>query len=58
MHNVVVVKVGDGAQNFANDLCGILLGELSVLADAIEQFSASGKLRDDVVLVLRIALAK
>lgn len=58
MHNVIFVKVGYCVQDLANDLCGILLGEFSVLANAVKELSTGGKLRDDIVLVLKGVLEK
>jgi hypothetical protein len=52
MDNVPFVQVIDGVENLPNGLGCILLGKLAVLADPIEQFAASRKLRDNVEFVL------
>jgi hypothetical protein len=49
---VVPMQVVDGAQDLLDGLRGILLCELSLLANPVEQLSSRGELGDDVVLVL------
>lgn len=41
MNDIIVMKIVDGLKDLSNGLRGILLGELSILADSIEQLSAS-----------------
>lgn len=53
MNNIIAVKVVDGTQNLLNGLGGVLLGELPLLANAIEQLAASSEFRDNIVLVLQ-----
>lgn len=50
--NIAFVQVVDGIQHLSNRLRGILLRELSVLANAIEQLTTRGQLRDDVEFIL------
>jgi hypothetical protein len=50
--DVVLVKVVDRLHDLTNRLCGVLFGELALLADAIEQLSARRQLCHNVVLVL------
>ena len=54
MNDIVPVQVVDGLEDLLDGLGGILLGELSLLADTVEQLTACGKLCDDVELVLHI----
>lgn len=50
--NLIVVKEVDGAKNLLDGLGGILFGEFSLLANAVEEFASGGQLGDDVELVL------
>lgn len=52
MHNIIEVKIVNSLKYLAYCLGGVLLGELAVLADPVEEFSASRQLGDYVVLVL------
>lgn len=52
MDNVVLVQVADGFEHFAHHLRGILLRELSILANPVEQLASGSKLGYDVVFVL------
>ncbi len=52
VNNIVLVQIIDGFQHLSNCLCSILLRKLSFLADAVEEFSARGKLCYNVVFVL------
>jgi len=36
MNDIVVVKVVDGLEDLSNGLRGVLLGELSILADPVK----------------------
>lgn len=57
MNNIVLVEKVDGIENLLDSPRGILLGEFSLLADAIEQLAARSELCDDVVLVLRVQVS-
>lgn len=52
MHNVDAVEVIDSLQNLAHDLRRILLGEFSILANTVKQFTTRRQLSNDVVFVL------
>ena len=52
MDDIVLVQVVDRAQDLFDGLGRVLLGELALLANAVEQLSAGRELGDDVVLVL------
>lgn len=52
MNDVNAVQVVDSLQNLAHDLRGILLGEFSILANAIKQFTARRKLSNDIIFIL------
>ena len=52
MDNVVQVEIVYGFKYLSDGLCGVLLRELALLANAIEELSARRKFGDDVVLVL------
>ena len=52
VNDVVVVQVIDSFQYLSNGLGSVLLGELALLADAVEQLTARGQLGYDVVFVL------
>lgn len=49
----VLVEVVDGTEDLLDRLGGVLLRELSLLADTVEQFSAGGELGHNVELILR-----
>lgn len=53
VNDVVLVQVVDGAEDLFYCLRGILLGELSLVADTIEQLATSSELGDNVELVLQ-----
>jgi hypothetical protein len=53
MHNVLVVQVVDCFEYLLDRLGGILLCELSLVANPVEELAAGGKLGDDIVLVLK-----
>lgn len=57
MDNVSLVKVVHRTQDLFDGLRGILFGKLSILADAIKQFSTGGQLRHNVIFVLWIVSA-
>jgi hypothetical protein len=50
--DIVGVEIVDGIEHLSNRLGSVLLGELSLLANAVEQLSTGRQLGDDVVLVL------
>jgi hypothetical protein len=52
VHNVVLVEVVDCLEDLSNRLGRVLFGELSLLANAVEQLSTSRQLCHDVILVL------
>jgi hypothetical protein len=52
VNDVVIMQVTHSLQNLSYNLGGILFGEFSVFADAVKKLSTSGKLGDNVVLVL------
>ncbi len=47
------MEVVDGAEYLLDGLGGVFLGELALLADAVEQLAARGQLRDYVEFVLQ-----
>lgn len=49
-----IVKVMDSFEDLLNSPNGILLGELALLADAVEKFAAGGQLRNNIKLVLQV----
>ena len=53
MDDIVVVEVIDGIEDLANRFGSVLFSEFSLLADSVEQLSASRQLGHNVVLVLR-----
>lgn len=52
MNYVIPVQVADRFKHLSNGLRGISFGKLAILANPIKQLPASGKLSDDIVLVL------
>jgi hypothetical protein len=50
----MLMKVVDRVEHLADCLCSVLLGELALLANAVEQLSSSRQLGHDVVLVLAV----
>jgi hypothetical protein len=52
MDYVALVQVVDGLEHLADRLGGVLFGELSLFADAVEQLAAGGQLRNNVPFVL------
>ena len=51
--DIVLVEIVDGVEHLPESLRGVLLGELALLADAVEELPARRQLGDDVVLVLQ-----
>ncbi len=51
------MQIVHSAEDLLDGLGRIFLGELALLADPIEEFSAGGKLRDDIVFILPMVLA-
>lgn len=54
MDDVVRVEVIDRIEHLTDRLGSILLGELALLANAVEQFSTRRQLGHNVVLVLEV----
>jgi hypothetical protein len=52
MDNIIVVEVDDSCHNLLDGLRSVKLGKLSLVANSIEELSASCQLCDDVELVL------
>lgn len=52
MNNIVFMQVVDCVQDLLDGLRSILLCEFALLADAVEQFTASRELCNDIELVL------
>lgn len=52
MNNIVFMQVVDCVQDLLDGLRSILLSEFALLADAVEQFTASRELCNDIELVL------
>ncbi len=53
MHDLVAVKVVDSCKDLLDRLGCVLFCELALVADTVKQLAASGKLGDNVELVLR-----
>jgi hypothetical protein len=53
VYDIVAVEIVDSSKDLLDCLRGVLLGELALLANAVEQLAAGGQLGDDVVLVPR-----
>lgn len=53
MHHILAVKIVDGLQDLSNSLGCVLFRESSLLADSIEQLTASCELSKNIVFVLR-----
>lgn len=51
--DIILVEVVDGVEHLPDGLGGVLLGELALLADAVEELPARRQLGDDVILVLQ-----
>lgn len=51
---VVLVEVVHCIKDLADRLCGVLLSELALFADAIEKLSSGRQLCHDIVLVLHV----
>lgn len=54
MHNIDAVEVIDGLQDLAYDLGRILLGEFSILANTVKQFTTRRQLSNDIVFILSV----
>lgn len=52
MNNVVLVEEVNSKKNLLDSFGGILLSELALFTDTVEKLATSGKLSNDVELVL------
>lgn len=50
--DLVLVEIVDSGKDLLDSLGGVLLGELALLADAVEKLSACRQLGDNVELIL------